>query len=328
VSEKLALWNGWLEQRMFVCVVSALLPGLLVPIPFVPALRTVAVFLFAYMTFVTALKTNFKEFCDVLARPWPVLWMLLLIHVIVPLVTFGTGWLFYPFSPLTRLGFLIGAFIPIGVTSIIWTSVVRGDVALAVVAVTLDTLVSPFLLPAFISLFAGRVVHIDYTHMLVGLIWMVTVPSLAGMATNDLTRCRLAGFTRSVGGVTSKAALFLVVFINAEAIGPEITWNLSLVRLLLVILVLVILGYSLGYAGSLVLKDRRRDTVAAMLFNVGMRNISFGSVLAVTYFPAAVAVPVTLAMLYQQPLAAVVSYLFNRSDRRTVPRPLERNQCK
>jgi predicted Na+-dependent transporter len=102
------------------------------------------------------------------------------------------------------------------------------------------------------------------------------------------------------------------VFINASAVSHEINWNLDLVKMLLVILLLVMCGYYLGYAGSYTLKERRRDTVVTMVYNVGMRNISFGSVLAVTYFPAAVAVPVTLGMLYQQPLAAAVTYLFNR----------------
>jgi predicted Na+-dependent transporter len=85
--------------------------------------------------------------------------------------------------------------------------------------------------------------------------------------------------------------------------------------MLLTILVISVSGYYLGYAGSYALEERSRDTVATMVYNVGMRNISFGSVLAVTYFPPAVAIPVTLAMLYQQPLAAVVSHLFHRFDR-------------
>lgn len=55
-----------------------------------------------------------------------------------------------------RLGFLISASIPIGVTSIIWTSVVRGDVALALVVVTLDTLIVPFWIPVFFPWLLGK----------------------------------------------------------------------------------------------------------------------------------------------------------------------------
>ncbi len=311
-----AAWNNWLGRRMFFVVLSAFMCGIVFPLTWSPYLGTLAVGLFAYMTFIVSLETSFRDFFHVLAKPWLTLWMLFLIHAVMPLVAWVTGSVFYPDSDLTRLGFLIGAAIPIGVTSIIWTSIARGDVVLALVGVTVDTVVSPLILPAYLALVAGRVVDIDYFHLLLRLLGMVTLPSLLGMAVNDISLGRLKRFSRSVGGFTSKAALFMVVYINAGAVMPEIHWDSSLAKMLLVILLLVMVGYYLGYAGSFVLKDRRRSTVAAMVYNVGMRNISFGSVLAVAYFPPAVALPVTLAMLYQQPLAAAVSYLFNRFDRR------------
>ncbi|KJS16354.1 MAG: bile acid:sodium symporter [Peptococcaceae bacterium BRH_c4b] len=309
-------WNSWLGRRMFFVVLSAFFSGFILPLPHTTLLGTVAVALFAYMTFIVSLETSYRDFFHVLTKPWLTLWMLFLIHGVMPLVAWVIGHLFYPDSALTRLGFLIGAAIPIGVTSIIWTSIVRGDVTLALVAVTVDTVLSPLLLPVYIALVAGRSVHIDYIHLLLGLFGMVTIPSLLGMAFNDLSSGKLSRYSRSLGGFTSKVALFGVVYINASAVVPEISWGTPLVKMLLVILLLVMSGYYLGYAGSFVLRDRRRSTVAAMIYNVGMRNISFGSVLAVAYFPAAVAVPVTLAMLYQQPLAAAVSYLFSRFDRR------------
>lgn len=53
------------------------------------------------------------------------------------------------------------------------------------------------------------------------------------------------------------------------------------------------------------------DSVAVQ-FNSGMRNLSAGAVLAVKYFPPAVALPVISGMLFQQILAAM-SGLFLRS---------------
>jgi BASS family bile acid:Na+ symporter len=306
--------NSWLSQRMFFVVLTALLCGFVSPLPKEPVLNTLAVFLFAYMTFITALDTNYKDFIHVLARPWITLWMLLLIHGVMPVIAWLIGLLFYPHSDLTRLGFLIAASIPIGVTSVIWTSIAKGNVPLALVAVTADTLVSPFLLPVLLLLVAGQTVHLDYSQMLVELLLMVTIPSFLGMAVNALTHERLKRFSQSIGGFTSKLGLFAVIFINASAIAPEINWNLSLIKMLLAILAMSVSGYYLGFAGSYALKERTRETVATMVYNVGMRNIAFGSVLAIAYFPPAVAIPVTLGMLYQQPLAAAISHLFQRFD--------------
>lgn len=308
--------NGWLGQRMFLVVLAALVAGFFFPLPASPSLAKATVALFAYMTFITALETSFKDFLYAIARPWVTLWVLLLVHGAAPLLSWAVGLFFYPDNHLVRLGLLLGALTPIGVTSIVWTSLVRGDVALALAGVTVDTLVSPFLLPLLLALVAGQVVEVDYKRMLVGLLLMVTLPSILGVAANELSRQRLVHFSRTIGGFTSKLALFGVIYINAGAVAPEIHWETSLAKMLLAVLVMVAGGYLLGYLGSFVLKERSHGTVTAMIYNVGMRNISFGVVLAVAYFPPAVAVPVTLGMLFQQPLAALISYFIQRPGRR------------
>ncbi|MDV7767593.1 hypothetical protein [Peribacillus sp. CSMR9] len=49
-----------------------------------------------------------------------------------------------------------------------------------------------------------------------------------------------------------------------------------------------------------------------MTFTGGMRSISAGSVLATTYFPAAVTVPVVLGMLFQQMLASFFGFILEK----------------
>lgn len=311
--ERLINWNDFLGRRMFFTVLLALFLGFSLSLPRTPFLSALSIGLFAYMTFITALGTRFRDFIHVLSKPWVPLWMLCLIHGVAPLLAWAIGAVFYPQEFFVRLGLLISASIPIAVTSIIWTSLAGGDVALALVAVTLDTLIVPVFMPTYFAFIVGETVHLDYVHMLIELLWMVTIPSFLGMGINDLTKGKLDRFSRSVGGFTSKIALFMVVTINAGIVAPEIHWNLSLVKLLSVILLLTILGYALGFIGSLILKDRNHTTITTMIYNVGMRNISFGAVLAIGYFPPPVSVPVTLAMLFQQPVAAFVFYLLKIS---------------
>ncbi|MGI6684093.1 MAG: bile acid:sodium symporter family protein [Bacillota bacterium] len=305
-------WNNWLGHRMFFVVLSALLIGFNLPLPKSPWLTLTAVVLFAYMTFVTALETSFKEVMKILHKPWIPLWMLFLIHVGTPTISWFVGLIFYPQDPLIRLGFLISAAIPVAVTSIIWTSLTGGSVPLALVTVTLDTLAVPIILPIFFLITVGEILSIDYFNLILRLLLMVTIPSVLGMLIHDLTQGRFDQFCHTVGGFTSKAALFLVILLNAAMVAPEIKWNTSLIKLLGVILLLVSCGYFLGFTGSFVLKDRKREIISAMIFNVGMRNIAFGSLLALSYFPPQAVIPVTLAMVFQQPVAAIVSILFRR----------------
>lgn len=315
----LSLWarcNNWLSKHMFYVVLLGLVLGFVLPLPTKPVYHYLVLVLFAYMTFITALGTSFNKFIQAVTKPKIIIFMLILIHGVMPLIAWLVGFMFYPHNNAIRMGFLIAASIPIGVTSIIWTSVVKGDVALSLATVTVDTLLAPLLIPFVFLIMVGKAITIDYGEMITTLLCMITIPSLLGMFVNHFIKGRWTTISQSVGGVTSKLALTVVIYINVSTISPSVQWQASTIKLLLVILLMGVLGYSLGYLGSHLLRRRRPETVAAMVYNVGMRNTVFGVVLATAYFPPEVAVPVVLGMLYQQPIAGVLCYLLNNDYRR------------
>ncbi|MDF2568985.1 MAG: bass: bile acid transporter [Sporomusa sp.] len=312
----LAKITDWLGQHMFFIVLSALFIGFVTPIGDSPVLRTVVVGSFAYMTFVTALGTSFKEFLRVLKKPFVPIWILVLIHIITPMIAWSAGLLLFPQDPLTRLGYLVGASTPIGVTSVIWTALAQGNVSIALVAVTLDTFIVPIMLPFFFKIVIGQSLQIDYMQMMVELLQMITIPSILGMALHDYSRGILTPVTKTVANFISKIAFFVVIFINAAIIGPDITWDLSTLKIILTTMILVAGGYMTGFVGSYVLKNRSKETTFAMIYCVGLRNASFGMVLALSFFPPAVAVPITMFMLFQQPFAAFIPYLFRKATKR------------
>ncbi|EGO65878.1 bile acid:sodium symporter family protein [Acetonema longum] len=311
-----ACWNQWFGQRMFYLVLSGIFCGFILDIPKNAFyIKPVIIGAFAYMTFITALGTSLKKFIGVLGKPWLPLWILALIHLAAPLLAWLIGLLFFPDNESVRLGFLISASIPIGVTSLIWVSITKANAALALVVVTLDTLIVPVLLPLFFKIIIGKTLQIDYLSMAYQLLIMVTIPSLIGMAANDLTHGKLTSFANSIGGLSSKVAFFLVIFLNAAIVAPSIHWSMSVLKILIVVFLTVAAGYLLGFLGSLPLKEHRRESAFTMIYTVGMRNISFGLVMAMTYFPPAVAIPIILAMLFQQPLAAIIPQLFRCIDK-------------
>lgn len=304
--------NDWLSKNMFIIVLSGLFLGFFANITDSPSLRKIVVALFAYMTFVTSLGTSFKEFTMVLRRPWIPLWVLILVHCVTPLTAWAVGMIFYPSDPDIRLGYLIGASIPIGVTSIIWTSLVKGDLAVSLVAVTLDTFIVPAVLPLFFHLVVGQFIDISYSKMVIDLMLMVTVPSILAMLLHDLTKGRVSHFAKSVGGATSKLALFLVILINSAVVMPQINWDISILKTLLVTLFIVSTSFFVGYLGSFALKERTESMILTMIYNVGIRNNACGLVIALTYFPPRVAIPMTLSILFQQPIATMISHLYKR----------------
>jgi predicted Na+-dependent transporter len=308
----IAAWNEWLGKHMFLLVLSALFLGFTIGLPPLLNLSGLSIGLFAYATFVTALGTSFREFLSVLSRPKIPLWILFLIHIATPLLAWLLGTLLYPDDYYSRLGYLVGSSIPIGVTSILWTALTNGNVAVSLVAVTLDTLVVPVFLPLFFKVIVGQALHFDYAAMIHQLLWMITAPSLLGMLLHDFSKEKTSAFAGTFGGCTSKLAFAVVIYINATIVAPEIHWSWPIFKTVLVSFLMVAGGYLLGFAGSLPFKQSSREITMAMVYCVGLRNVSFGVVLALAYFPTAVAVPITLLMLFQQPLAAAIPHIYRR----------------
>ncbi|TWH47940.1 bile acid:sodium symporter family protein [Sporomusa sp. KB1] len=316
---EIAAINNWLGKRMFLVVVTALILGFLMSVPDSPYVRYFLVVLFAYMTFVTALGTSLKSFIQVMGKPWIPLWVILLIHIMTPLTAWFLGNLLYADLPEMQLGLLVAAAIPVGVTSVMWTALTQGNVSISLVAVTLDTLIVPALLPAYYKIIVGQAVMINYTSLIIQLVLMVTIPSILGMVLYDWTGGKTAAFAKGIGGLTSKLALFIVIFFNGAFVSPAIHLSWDIIQMIAVALIMVVSAYALGYVGSLCVPNRSRDITMAMIYSVGMRNATCGLVIAITYFPPAVAVPIALLMLFQQPIAATIPTIFKYlDDKRTI----------
>ena len=307
-----AKWNAWMGKRMYLGVLTALAVGFNIPVGDSPGLRIALTALFAYSTFATALETSFLQFGKVLSRPWISLWILFLVHIGTPLTAWLVGCLFYPDDVNIRTGLLVAASVPVGITSVIWTSLVKGNVAVSLVTLALDTLLVPAFLPVFFLVVIGQAIALDYKDMALQLLYMITIPSIAGMTLHDLFKEKAVTFAKGFGGLTAKLTFFTVILLNAAMVAKVINWSAAMVKMILVCGLMVALGFVLGYLGSFAVKGRPRDITLAMVYNVGLRNISSGLVLALAHFPPAVAVPITLYILFQQPLASIVPPLFNR----------------
>lgn len=315
--------NNWLGKRMFLVVLSALLLGFAMRVPDGPFIRSLLIVLFAYMTFATSLGTSLKSFIQVMGKPWIPLWVLLLIHIVTPFTAWLLGNLFYANSPEMQLGLLVAAAIPVGVTSVMWTSLTQGNIPIALVSVTLDTLIVPALLPAYYKLIVGQTVTMDYTTLVIQLVLMVTLPSIAGMVLYDWSGGKTVAFSKGLGGLTSKLALFVVIFFNGAFVAPAIKLSWDTLQMVVVALIMVVSAYGLGYLGSLCIPHRSREITMAMIYSVGMRNATCGLVIAITYFSPAVAVPIALLMLFQQPIAASIPNIFKYIEEKETVRPQE-----
>ena len=147
---------------------------------------------------------------------------------------------------------------------------------------------------------------------------MVVIPSLIGMFLNQVTRGKIKDQLGSRLAPFSKICIGIVVMLNGAIVAPYLKdINLKLVGITVTVFCIAFSGYLFSFfLGRLMKMDR--DTVVTLTFTGGMRNISAGAVLAVSFFPAAVAVPVVVGMLFQQVLASTNGYFLDRYYTRKV----------
>lgn len=269
--------------------------------------------IFAFMTFSGSISSNFTQLLKSIKQPIPLLVMLFILHVIMPLLALGTGHLFHNGDHLTLTGLILAASIPTGITSFVWVSMYRGNIALTLSIILIDTLLSPFVVPLTLSLMVGSKVHMDISGMIAGLFLMIVLPSVLGMLLNQASNGQVVKWSPSLAPF-AKIGLGIVVAINGSVVSPYLRHiDAKMLILAVTVLGLALCGYVMGWLSAW-LMHWDRDILIALTFNGGMRNISAGAVLAVTYFAAPVAIPVVLGMLFQQSLASFFGYLLGKQN--------------
>lgn len=282
--------------------------------------------IFAFMTFAGSLSSNFASLKRVMLHPFPIFLALLILHVIMPIWAWGMGHIAFQGDMYTITGLILAALIPTGITSFIWVSIYKGNLALTLSIILIDTFLSPFIVPYSLALIIGEHVDMDVWGMMKGLLGMVVIPSLLGMVLNQITKGKIDKKWSAPLAPFSKVGLALVVMINSSAIAPYITnFSVKLIFIAIVVLVLSASGYLISWIIGKLLRWEKEEIVALM-YTGGMRNISAGAVIAVTYFPAQVAVPVVIGMLFQQVLASFYGFLFDKSHHHIEEKPKMINQ--
>ncbi|WP_042460338.1 bile acid:sodium symporter family protein [Neobacillus dielmonensis] len=261
--------------------------------------------IFAFMTFAGSLGSNFKSIKDVVSHPFPIFMAMLILHVFMPIWAWGVGHVAFPGDIYTITGLILVMVIPTGITSFIWVSIYKGNIPMVLSIILIDTLLSPVIVPFSISLFVGQTIVMDYLDLMKGLLLMVVIPSILAMLLNQLTKGKIHQQWGPRLAPFSKLGVGIVVMLNGAIVSPYLKdFNLKLLGIMVVVFLIAMTGYIFSFLiGRIVIKDW--DNLVTVTFSAGMRNISAGAVIGVTYFPASVAVPVVIGMLFQQTLASL-----------------------
>ena len=267
--------------------------------------------LFAFMTFAGSLTLNFNSLKSFIKYPYVILLTIAVLHIVMPFWAYLLSTLVFDDYLLT-IGFILSVAVPTGVTSFIWVSISHGNKALCLSIILIDTLLSPIIMPLVVYFAVGKSIDIDTSSLILDLLWMIVLPSVLAMILNQYTNGKMEEKLGKKLAPFSKIALFLIVMINSNIIAPYVknmSWELA--RIIIIVFIVAITGYVLWLLiGHFIWKDP--TLVSTLVFTGGMRNIAVGIVIASSYFPPRVALPVVFGMLFQQVIASQFSRIVEK----------------
>ena len=278
-----------------------------------PLRQTVAP-MFGFMTFVTALKTSWRDLGNIFRKPMALIVIVILQHLLMPFIASFVGEFALKGHQELVAGFILASALPVGITAVIWTGLGKGDVTLSLTSATIDTLLSPLVVTVVMLLFAGQKIEIAYTAMIASLFKMIVIPSILGLTVHDAS---CGAFNQKYIQYLGPASFFCmcaVIMINTGAAQGAASEMIRKSPILFLLSAgMVIFGFVSGWVLSR-LFSFREPVVRSCTFCAGIRNTSAGLVIALGHFPVEAGIPILIAMIFQQPVAAIAQRLLTSSQ--------------
>jgi tagaturonate reductase len=271
------------------------------------------------MTLSGALKLRAKELAGAVREPFPIAMFFLAAHVVTPLIVFLVCSLVFKGDGDTISGYILLFSVPTAVSGFMWVSIYKGDGALSLTLILLDTLLAPVLVPGTVSLLIGTKVSLDMSGIAFSLVLMVVIPTIIGVTVNETSKGKIPAVVSPYLNPIAKICLILVIAANASAVSirpdnPKV-WIIGFFCI-----IFTIAGFLLAKLASIIRIGGKLsyEKSVSLFFAASLRNISAATTIAVEFFPAAAALPCLLGIVFQQSLAALMGRVLLKKGREQV----------
>jgi len=316
ITETASALNNFLDRKMAFLIPTGVVLGLVFPAIFIK-IRPLVPLLFGILTFTGAMKLKARDLLLAVKNPVPVILFLITAHCIMPLAVLFISSAIFRNDPNTVSGFVLLYSVPTAVVSFIWAAIYKGDAALTLAIILLDTLLAPFVVPGTVKILLGTKIMLNMTGMTLSLIYMIVIPTIIGVTMNEISKGVVPKKAGPFLGPLSKICLAFVISANCAAIAPQV--NFKSTRLWIIAgtcIALTVLGFSLGkifgYLGGRLglLGKNKKEKTASIFFATGLKNISAAMTLVIEFFPQAASLPTVLGVVFQQSICAIMGRLY------------------
>lgn len=231
--------------------------------------------------------------------------------VVMPIIGWGAGLVFFPEQPMARLALLLTALLPTSGMTISWTGFAKGNVPAAIRMTVIGLVAGSLLAPIYLKWLLGAVVEIPLLQVFAQIALIVFLPLVLGQVTQRVLIARhgQAHFAQQIKPrfpPFSTLGVLGIVFVSMALKAPDIAAAPMLLPALLGPLFVV---YLLNFVLATMVGKTffvRGDAIA-LVYGTVMRNLSIALAIAMGVFGpqgADAALLIALAYIVQVQAAA------------------------
>ncbi len=229
----------------------------------------------------------------------------------LPLAAFFLATLFFGVNDPYGVGLLCVAASPAAISTIIWSSITGGDVALGVLLVGSHVLIIPFAAPLMLKLFVGKSVHVPMAALFGKLMWSVFIPTVLSVIIYEKSG---ADHVKPALSLWSKLGMLYMIVLNTSVAFSSVPFDFSVLRVFVVVGLQVAVSYLLGFILGWVTGASRGVRITFSYF-MGMKNNGAALVMALSGFSFQATLPVALTIMWQQPVASVFDRIWKSTSK-------------
>lgn len=244
--------------------------------------------------------------------------------VLLPLLAWGVAMVFFRGEPGLFVGMVLAGLFPTSGMTISWTGFAKGNVTAAVKMTVIGLIAASLLAPAYLLLFAGKVVAVDVAEVAKTIVFVVGIPMVAGTLTRMglVKRYGPARYKSDIAPVFPGLSTLGVLVIVFLAIGLKAPMIIKDPGLLVRVLTPLLLFYAVNFGLATIIGRAllSRGDAIAVVYGTVMRNLSIALGIAIASFGPEAALVLAAAYIVQVQGAA---WYVRLTDRIFGPAPAE-----
>ncbi|WP_321991220.1 bile acid:sodium symporter [Marispirochaeta aestuarii] len=265
-----------------------------------------------FIVFVVGTSCTLESFRSVITDPRGFFIALGVIFVLMPLIGYLMGFFFHSGTPAYAAGHFLLSVTPVAITSMVWTGIAGGHIALSLALVTVVTLVSGVNIPFQMAFFMGKVVEFDALALTGSLSRTIVMPVILGLALRNRAPKAVVPL-RPYFDLVTKLMMLVIITVNGAVVRPYVQgFDWEIIRLFLLVGLHNFLNFFSALAVAALFLGRRHMALPSVVYASSMKNTAAGIVIALNYFGPIVALPVVFSMMMQQFWAGAVYRIMNR----------------